>query len=52
VSENSATSYLNTCFLGSSPAQAIVENVSGRQLTTATAYTAPHAALFTQIHQN
>lgn len=52
MTEGSATSYLDTCFLGSSRAQAIDENVPGRQLTTATAYTAPHAALLTQIHQN
>lgn len=46
-----ATSYFDTCFLGSSPARAIVENVPGHQLATATAYSAPHAALLTQIHQ-
>jgi len=52
VSGSSATNYLDTCFRGSSPAQAIVEKVAGRQLAAATAYTAHRAALLTQIHQN
>ena len=54
MSGNPATSDLDIRFLGSYPAQAIVQNVPGRQLATAaaTAYSAPRAALLNHIHQN